>query len=77
VCGRARCLVTLDVEFGDPVRFTPADFAGIAVLRVPGRISRESLRVAVETLAEALRARDIRGKLWIVQPGRIREHQEE
>jgi predicted nuclease of predicted toxin-antitoxin system len=72
-----RCLVTLDVEFGNPILFKPAAYAGIAVLRVPSPITQELLNATVETLADALAGGDIRGKRWIVQPGRIREHQEE
>ena len=72
-----RCLVTLDVEFGNPVFVKPAEHAGIAVLRVPSPTTQALLRAAVETLSDALAGRDITGKLWIVQPGRIREHQEE
>ena len=33
------------------------------------------LRMLVAGLLEALRTRHVRGKLWIVEPGRIREHE--
>jgi hypothetical protein len=72
-----RCLVTLDVEFGNPLIYDPAEFAGIAVIRIPGRISRSALLSAATTLSLALRKQDIAGKLWIVQPGRIRERQQD
>ncbi len=78
ICTReGRCLVTLDVEFGNPILFKPAGYSGIAVLRIPSPITKELLRATVETLADGLASADIRSKLWIVQPGRIREHQEE
>lgn len=36
VCSaEGRCLVTLDLEFGNPLVFRPADYPGIAVLRLP------------------------------------------
>lgn len=30
-----RCLVTLDLDFGNPLFFRPSGYAGIAVLRLP------------------------------------------
>ena len=34
VClSEARCLVTLDLDFSNPLRFNPGDYAGIVVLR--------------------------------------------
>src|SRR5947209_4858311 len=30
-----RCLVTLDLDFSDPIRFPPVNSAGTVVLRVP------------------------------------------
>ncbi len=69
-----RCLVTLDLEFSNPVLFAPADFAGIAVLR-PDRLSEEALARTLETLIAGLESEEIAGKLWIVQPGRIRRYE--
>ena len=78
VCRREqRCLVTLDVEFANPLIYDPSRFAGIALIRIPGRMSRRALLVAVSTLSLSLRDRDIAGKLWIVHPGRIREYQQD
>jgi len=71
-----RCLVTLDLDFGNPFLFPPAEFHGIAVLRVPPKPSPTDLDVLLRTLIGALERDSIKGKLWIVQPGRIREHQE-
>ncbi len=72
-----RCLITLDLEFGNPLLFQPADYAGIAVLRLPGRSSPQDLYEAVKTLIAGLARDDITGKLWIVQRGRIRTYQPE
>ena len=72
-----RCLVTLDLDFANPLLFRPSDYAGIAVLRLPSEPSHDDLIDAVVTLVVALRAKNIKGKLWIVQRGRIREYQEE
>ena len=70
-----RCLVTLDLDFGNPLLFDPAEYAGIAVLRLPARISHQDLLEACNTLIAGLTKRDIAGKLWIVRRGRIREYQ--
>jgi len=72
-----RCLVTLDLDFGNPLVFDPADYAGIAVLRLPARPSHHDITEACQTLAAGLRDDDITGRLWIVQRSRIRIHQRE
>jgi predicted nuclease of predicted toxin-antitoxin system len=78
VCRReGRCLITLDLDFGNPLRFDPAGYAGIIVLRLPPRPGEAELRDVLETLAEALPAEGLSGRLWVVQPGRVREYQPE
>jgi len=72
-----RCLVTLDLDFANPLIFNPADYDGIAVLRLPGRPSQEDLIDLCQTLAAGLELGSIVGKLWIVQHRRIREYQPE
>ena len=71
-----RCLVTLDLDFGNPLLFKPSDYSGIAVLRMPRRPSHEDLIEAVRTLMGWLAQRQIEGKLWIVQRNRVREYQQ-
>ena len=47
VCqGEGRCLVTLDLDFSDLLRFTPQTSAGIVILR-PGREASLALLVAL------------------------------
>lgn len=70
-----RCLVTLDLDFANPLLFDPAKYAGIAVLRLQPRLSHRDLVDACNTLIAGLGKGDIAGKLWIVQKGRIREYQ--
>ncbi|WP_437765220.1 DUF5615 family PIN-like protein [Sorangium sp. So ce281] len=73
VCkAEGRCLVTLDLDFSNPVRFRPADYPGIAVLRLPPRPSPKDLTDSVLTLIDALAQSSIEGKLWIIQRGRVR-----
>jgi predicted nuclease of predicted toxin-antitoxin system len=71
-----RCLVTLDLDFGNPLVFKPSEYCGIAVLRLPPKSSHADLMAAVETLLGGLAKSEISGRLWLVQPGRIREYQE-
>jgi hypothetical protein len=55
VCQRQkRGLVMLDLDFGNPLRFRPRDFAGIAVPRLPRRPSFRHLQNAVQILMAAL-----------------------
>lgn len=76
VCRAERkCLVTLDLDFGNPLRFIPSHHAGIAVLRLPRRSTADDLFDAVRTLATGLATGTVEGKLWIVQRGHIREYQ--
>lgn len=75
VCAaEGRCLVTLDLDFANPLSFDPAAYSGIAVLRVPPMVSQAVLDELVRTLVAALATEDIAGKLWIVEPGRVRKY---
>jgi predicted nuclease of predicted toxin-antitoxin system len=73
----ARCLVTLDAEFGNPLLFDPSMHAGIALIRLPRRWVPEALVACIKTLAAALGDSPIHGRLWVVQPDRVREYQQE
>lgn len=70
----ARCLVTLDMEFGNPLLFRPATFSGIVVIRLPARATQTALLHAVQTLLQAAVSRPVVGKLWIVHRDQIREY---
>ena len=75
-CHRAqRCLVTLDLDFSNPLRYPPWNYSGIAVLRLPPKTTDQDLFAACHTLIDGLSRADITGKLWILQRGRIREYQ--
>lgn len=78
VCrAEGRCLVTLDMDFSNPLLFPPAQYSGIAVLRPPHGTTDEDLFQACRTLSAGLSREQIIGKLWIIQRGRIREYQPE
>jgi len=70
-----RCLVTLDREFGNPLLFNPAEYRGIALLRLRPRSTADDLYDAVRTLVGGLSRDDVDGKLWVVQRGRIRRYE--
>ncbi len=72
-----RCLVTLDLDFSNPLRFKPSDYAGIAMLRLPTKPTPDDLFDLVRTLIGGLDQQSIEGQLWIVQRGRVRVYQEE
>ena len=72
-----RCLVTLDLDFANPLIFLPSRYPGIAVLRIPAKASAADLSALIETLADALKSEVLAGKLWIVEIGRIRVYEEE
>lgn len=73
VCrAEGRCLVTLDLDFSNPFLFPPEQYAGIAVIRLPHRVSPNDLYGAVAGLIAALSRDPIVGKLWIVERHRIR-----
>jgi hypothetical protein len=66
---------TLDLEFGNPLLFKPSNYEGIAVLRLPSKPTPDDLQRTIRTLIGGLARKEVRGKLWIIQRGRIREYQ--
>ena len=74
--GEGRCLITLDLDFGNPLLFRPADYAGIVVLRLPSKPSHEDLIACVDTLKAALTTGEMTGRLWVVQRGQVRQYQD-
>ena len=71
-----RTLVTLDLDFANPLRFPVAGTAGIVVLRVQ-RPGLSLLRSALEQALPRIKDGTVAGKLWIVEATRIREHSPE
>jgi Domain of unknown function (DUF5615) len=72
-----RCLVTLDLDFSNPLQYNPTEYSGIAVLRLPKRPAPQDLLDAIVTLIAALKTETIVGRLWIVKRGQIRIYQQE
>ncbi len=70
-----RCLVSLDLDFSNVLRFPPEPTAGLAVLRPAGRPTLAALNTLARQLTDALSLEPIVGRLWIVEPERIRIHE--
>jgi len=72
VCkSEGRILVTADLDLSDVRHYPPSQSPGYIVLRLP----RQSKQALLELLAKAipmLAARPINGRLWIVEPDRLR-----
>lgn len=71
----ARCLVTADRDFSNRGRYNPANYSGIAVIRLPSQVRLSDWELAIDTLILGLEAADIVGKLWVIRGGRIQEYQ--
>ncbi|MBI1730377.1 DUF5615 family PIN-like protein [Candidatus Acetothermia bacterium] len=69
-----RILVTLDKDFSNVLRFTPAGSSGLVVLRGHDNLFSTMERL-IHTLVEALDKNQPAGQLWIVEPGRLRIHE--
>ncbi|MBN2534406.1 MAG: DUF5615 family PIN-like protein [Spirochaetales bacterium] len=72
-----RVLVSLDMDFANPLIFKPSLYSGIAVIRLSSEPTPEELYECVLLLANKLKNTDITGKLWIIQKKVIREYQED
>ncbi len=69
-----RVLVTLDLDFSNVLRYPPEPTPGLVVLRGPDDLF-PTVRILVQTLINALAIDSPAGKLWIVEPSRIRIHE--
>ena len=78
VCrAEGRCLVSLDLDFANVLRFPPDQTSGIAVIRMPRNLTLSALERLVRQFLNALDQMSIDKQLWIVEAGRIRIHQSE
>lgn len=78
VCGaEQRCLVTLDLDFADIIRFPPDQIGGIVVIRVPRNPSLPLLEKLVRQFLQMLVRMSVEKQLWIVEVSQIRVHQSE
>ena len=70
-----RILVTLDLHFSNVLRFPPEGTPGLVVLRGADHLF-PTMQILIQTLIDALRKESPAGRLWIVEPGRLRVHEE-
>ncbi len=74
VVSESRALITLDYDFAQVLRFPPHRSAGIIVLELGGRASLEALLARLRALLTNLDSHPVAGRLWIIEPGRVRMH---
>jgi predicted nuclease of predicted toxin-antitoxin system len=67
-----RVLVTLDLDFANPLTYDPRPTAGVAVLRLPKDHGPSELRTAIKRLLDGLAEHDILGSLWVVRESGVR-----
>jgi predicted nuclease of predicted toxin-antitoxin system len=72
-----RALLTLDLDFANPLLFKPSAHRGIAVLRPRSPASLDHLNSLCLTVLSGLSRDTLDRHLWIVELGRIRIYQED
>ena len=76
VCrAEARVLVTMDLDFGNPIAFPPERHAGVVVLRLGSPFTQEALDEALDRFVRLSGKRSVVGRLWVVDRARIREYE--
>jgi predicted nuclease of predicted toxin-antitoxin system len=75
-CSReGRALVTLDTDFANAMRYPPAKYEGIVVVRTSPRATASDIEAALGAFLDAVADSPISGRLLIVDPGgRVREY---
>lgn len=76
-CREQRCLVTLDLDFADVIRFPPHQSSGLVVIRIPKNPTLALLESLISQFLQAIQTTSVNKQLWIVEIGRIRVHQSE
>jgi predicted nuclease of predicted toxin-antitoxin system len=66
-----RALVTLDLDFSNIQAYPPTEYDGIIVIRARSQ-DKHSLLSLVRKFIPLLTSERLQGKLWIVEPDRIR-----
>ena len=65
------CLLTLDIDFAQTTAYPPDKYHGIIVLRHPEPTLKRMFTL-IQQVAAFLERESPDGRLWIVEPGRIR-----
>lgn len=66
-----RALVTIDLDFSNIRAYSPQSLPGIIVLRAPDQ-SKLSLINLSQQFIPLLEREPLKGRLWIVEPGKVR-----
>lgn len=69
----SRAIVTLDQGFSNPFQHPPGQTCGIAVIRADPKTTEQVIHACLSQLVAALEKAPITGKLWIVEPDKVRE----
>ncbi len=72
-----RCLITLDLDFADVLRFPPDRSNGIVVFRLPVNASIRLFEEITIQLLQLLEKEAVGKRMWVVEPGRVRIHETE
>jgi predicted nuclease of predicted toxin-antitoxin system len=67
-----RAIVTLDLDFANPLVFDPRETAGVAVFRLSRNPVPSELDDAVAMFLAQVEKRSVIGSLWIVHRDRVR-----
>jgi predicted nuclease of predicted toxin-antitoxin system len=65
-------VLSADLGFGNILRFPIGSHPGIAVARFPNEMPPEQLNHALATALRAVTVEELRGKVLIIEPGRVR-----
>ena len=69
-----RVLISLDKDFSNTLRFPPDDTPGLVVLRGYNNLFA-TMQTLIQSLLRALDQDSPAGRLWIIEPGRLRIHE--
>jgi predicted nuclease of predicted toxin-antitoxin system len=66
-----RTLITLDMDFSNPLRFPPPGTAGTIILRAH-RPSPAEIDLLFDEALHRLAIDSVQARIWIIEPGRVR-----
>ncbi len=72
-----RTLLSFDKDFASILRFPPARYAGIVVLRLAEPLTLPAIEDALRRFLAASEGKDLTGCLWIIDTTRVREFEEQ
>lgn len=70
----SRCLITLDLDFSNILRFPPFETPGIIILRPAKQSEITQIHALLNQLTRALETNHPAGSIWVVERNQIRIH---